>query len=137
MEFPDFTIEDLKRLPLRAMAAFSVRCARRVEHLAQLPEDHAGREQRRVAIDEALGLAEAVARGDSHPSAETVVQAIDQSRQVAGGAPHCASAVAAAAAAAHAAASVLALIVRAAEDQDMPVSARGPETREFLTSLES
>ena len=38
MELPDFTVEHLKALPLRAIVAFAARCARRVEPLAQLPE---------------------------------------------------------------------------------------------------
>ncbi len=49
MELPNFSIEDLKKLPLRAMIAFAARSARRVEHLAQLPEGHPGKEERRVA----------------------------------------------------------------------------------------
>src|SRR5262249_46016023 len=137
MELPDFAIEDLKKLPLRAMVAFAARCARRVEHLAQLPEDHAEREQRRVAVDDALSLAEAVARGDACPSVEAIVQAIDLSRRTAGGTPSCQSAVAAAAGAAHAAASSLAVMDRAVEDEHMPHSARNDEARKFLKSLES
>ena len=38
MQLPDFTVEHLKALPLRAIVAFAARCARRVEPLAQLPE---------------------------------------------------------------------------------------------------
>jgi hypothetical protein len=137
MELPSFSIEDLKQLPLRAMVAFAVRCARRVEHLAQLPEGDVRCEQRRAAIDEALRLAEAVARGDVCPSADTVVQAIAASRQAASVAPNCASAAAAAEQAAHAAASLLTLLERAEDDQDMPQSARNAGARKFLGDLES
>jgi hypothetical protein len=137
MELPDFRIADLKRLPLRAIVAFAARCARRVEHLAQLPEGHAGREQRRVAIENALGLAEAAARGDACPSFESIVQAINVSRQGSGGTRSCESAVVAAAGAAHAAASLLTVMERAVEDQDMPQSARNAGARKFLVSLES
>ena len=137
MELPNFTVEDLKKLPLRAMVAFAVRCARRVEHLAQLPEGEVGTEQRRIAVDEALRLAEAVARGDACPSVESIVQAIDASRQGADVAHRRESAVAAAAQAAHAAASVLSFLGRAVDDQDMPQSARNVEDRKFLGSLES
>jgi hypothetical protein len=137
MEFPDFTLENLKRLPLRAMVAFAVRCARRVEHLAQLPEGHPGQAERRVAVEAALRLAEAIARGDADLSAESVVQAIDASRQAAGAEPSCQSAAAAAAEAAHAAASVLSLIDRAVEDQNMPASEQNATARKFLGSLES
>jgi hypothetical protein len=135
MELPNFSIEDLKRLPLRAIIAFAARCARRVEHLAQLPEGHPGKEERRVAIDAALRLAEDVARGEASHAADSVVQAIDVSCRAASVAPNCASAAAAAARAAHAAASVLSVIDRVVEDQDMPQSARTAEAREFLGSL--
>src|SRR5262249_32634461 len=108
-----------------------------VEHIAQLPEGRAEREQRRVAIDEALRLAEAVARGDAFPSAEAVVRAIDQSRQAADVATSCASAAAAAAQAAQAGASVLTVLERAVDDQDMSHSARNAGARKFPGSLES
>jgi hypothetical protein len=137
MKFPDFSIEDLKQLPLRAMVAFAVRCARRVEPLAQLPESDGRSEPRRVAIAEALRLAEAAARGDACPSAEAVVQAIDASCQAADVAPHCASAAEAAAQAAHAAASLLTVMERAVEDQELPQSARNVAAQKFLGSLES
>jgi uncharacterized protein (UPF0147 family) len=136
MQLANFAIEDLKQLPLRAMVAFAARCARRVEHLAQLPEGHPGKEERRVAVDAALRLAEDVARGEACSAAESVVQAIDVSRRAACVAPSCESAVAAAAEAAHAAASVLSVLDRAVEDQDMPQSARTAEAHEFLGSLE-
>jgi hypothetical protein len=137
MQVPDFTIADLKRLPLRAMIAFAARCARRVEHVAQLPEGHVGREERRVAVDRALGLAEAVARGEACPAADSILQAIDASRQTAGTSPGCESAAVAAARAAHAATEVLAVMDRAVEDEDMPQSARNAGARKFLASLES
>jgi hypothetical protein len=137
MELPNFSIEDLKQLPLRAMIAFAARCARRVEHLAELPEGHPGKDERRVAIDAALRLAEDVARGETCSTAESVVQAIDVSRQAAGAARSCESAAAAAAEAAHAAASTLSVISRAAEDEGMPQSARNVGARKFLGSLES
>jgi hypothetical protein len=137
MTLPDFTIEHLKQLPLRAIVAFAARCARRVEDLAQLPQGHAARERRHTAVAEALRLAEAVARGDACKSAESIVQAIDASRQAAGATPRCESAAVAAAQAAHAAASALSVIERSVEDQEMPQSARNVEARRFLASLES
>jgi hypothetical protein len=135
MELPDFTLEHLKRLPLRAMVAFAARCARRVEDLAQLPEGHPGKEERRVAIDAALRLAESVARGDTCSSVESVVQAIDASRQATDVASSCESAAAAVAAAAHAAASVLSVMERSGEARDMPQSERTAEAQKFLGSL--
>jgi hypothetical protein len=137
MELPIFSIEDLKSLPLRAMVAFAVRCARRVEHLAQLPEGDVRREQRRLAIDEGLRMAEAVARGDSCPSVESIIPAIDASRHAAGAAARCASAMASARATVHAAASVLSVMDCAVGDQEMPLSARRVEARKFLRALES
>ena len=54
MQVPEFTVEHLKKLPLRAIVAFAARCARRVEQLAQLPEGHPQRESRRAAVEAAL-----------------------------------------------------------------------------------
>ena len=62
-----YTTEDLKKLPLRAIVAFAARCGRRVESLSQLPADHPQREARRVAIDNAIRLAEEIARGSACP----------------------------------------------------------------------
>src|SRR5262249_19230524 len=137
MQLPNFSIDDLKKLPLRAMLAFAVRCARRVEQRAQLPDGDARSEPRRIAIDAALRLAETAARDEPCPSAEPVVQAIDACRQDADVAPECASAAAAAAQAAHAAASLLTIMERAAEDRDMPHSGRTVAARKFLGALES
>ena len=72
-----YTTEDLKKLPLRAIVAFAARCARRVESLSQLPADHPQREARRVAIENAIRLAEEIARGSACASVEPVVQALD------------------------------------------------------------
>ena len=41
MRLANFTLDQLKVLPLRAIVAFAARCARRVEPLAQLPEGDA------------------------------------------------------------------------------------------------
>ena len=38
MRLANFTLDQLKVLPLRAFVAFAARCARRVEPLAQLPQ---------------------------------------------------------------------------------------------------
>jgi hypothetical protein len=104
MGLPDFTVEHLKKLPLRAIVAFAARCARRVEPIAQLPEGHPGREGRRAAVDAALRLAEGFSMGQACPAADSVVQAVDVSRGAAGVARSCESAAAAAAETAHAAA---------------------------------
>jgi len=39
MIVPNYTPEDLQKLPLRAIVALSARCARRVEHRALVPDD--------------------------------------------------------------------------------------------------
>ena len=104
MRLANFTLDQLKVLPLRAIVAFAARCARRVEPLAQLPEGDARRESRRTAVDAALRMAEAFARGSDAPLDESVVAAIDATRD-AGDESAGSSAVSAAAQAAHAAAS--------------------------------
>src|SRR5208337_5355370 len=40
MNIPEYSAQDLKKLPLRAIAALAARCARRVEHLTLLPDSH-------------------------------------------------------------------------------------------------
>ncbi len=107
MNIPNFAVEDLKKLPLRAIVAGAARCARRVEPLAQLPEGHPEREGRRAAVDAAIRMAEDFARGAEVHSAEAVVQAIDASRAVASGDPRRDHAVASAAEAAHATVSAM------------------------------
>src|SRR4051812_12483563 len=99
MKLAHFTVEQLKALPLRAIVAFAARCARRVHPLAQLPEGNPRREGRREAVEAALRMAEAFARGEEVPPDESVVAAIDASRD-AGGASAGAAAVDAAAQAA-------------------------------------
>ena len=84
--------------------AFAARSARRVEPLAQLPEGNPQRESRREAVEAALRMAESFARGMDEPPDESVVAAIDASRDV-GGELACAAAASAIAQAAHAAAS--------------------------------
>jgi hypothetical protein len=103
MKLVSFTLDHLKALPLRAIVAFAARCARRVEPLAQLPEGDPQRESRRQAIEAALRLADSFARGTDEPPDESVVAAIDASREA--GAEPSAAAASAIAQAAHAAAS--------------------------------
>src|SRR5262245_35298311 len=105
MELPDFTVENLKRLPLRAITAFAARCARRVEHLAQLPEGDSENERCRAAIQAALQFAEECAAGSVKALDPTVIEAIDHVRGKSGESPSSRSAIAAITGAAHAAAS--------------------------------
>ena len=85
MRLANFTLDQLKVLPLRAIVAFAARCARRVEPLALLPEGDPRRESRREAVEAALRMAEAFARGTDAPPDESVVAAIDASQSDEGG----------------------------------------------------
>jgi hypothetical protein len=73
MKLANFTAEQLKALPVRAIVALAARCARRVEHLSQLPEENPQREKRREAIEADLRMADSFARGPgalSHTTAD-------------------------------------------------------------------
>jgi hypothetical protein len=104
MKLANFTLDQLKVLPLRAIVAFASRCARRVEPLALLPEGDPKRENRRAAVDAALRMAEEFARGTDAAPDESVIALIDATRDEAGESAG-SNAVSAAAQAAHAAAS--------------------------------
>ena len=80
MIVPNYTPEDLKRLPLRAIVALAVRCARRVERLALLPDDHPAKDRSREAIANALQLAEDVAKGTPCASCESVIREVEACR---------------------------------------------------------
>ena len=79
------TLEDLKKLPLRAVVAPSARCARRVEHLALLPEGDSPTERCRAAVANAIRLAEEFAGGLPCRSAEAVVRESVECRAFAAG----------------------------------------------------
>jgi hypothetical protein len=135
MQLPDFTVEQLKALPLRAIVAFAARCARRVEPLAQLPEGHPQRESRRGAVEAALRMAEAFAKGADGPPDGSAVEAADASRGVAGGPAGCADAATAAAEAAHAAAAAWQLTSPGETDRSAPGELKTAEARKFLGGL--
>jgi hypothetical protein len=103
----NYTPEDLKKLPLRAIVALSARCARRVEHMALLPDDHPENERCRAAVGAALRVAEDFARGRPCPSPESVVREIEACRAIGEGAFVHDMAMAAVIRAAHAAATAL------------------------------
>jgi hypothetical protein len=79
----NYTPEDLKKLPLRAIVALAARCARRVEHLVRLPDTHPVRDRCRVATANAIRLAEDFASGSPCSPAETVVREIEECRALA------------------------------------------------------
>jgi len=130
-----YTSEDLKKLPLRAVVAFAARCARRVESIAQFPADHPQREVRRVAIENAIRLAEEVARGSACTSSDPVVRALDATRAISGDEIGCECAAAAAAAAARTAATVWLVVNPTESDRDADRWTRTPEARSFRARL--
>src|SRR5262249_55728966 len=103
----NYSPEELKKLPLRAIVALSARCARRVERLALLPDDHEENERCRAAVGDALRVAEDFARGLPCPSLESVVREIEAIRAIGEGAFVHDMAMAAVIRAAHAAATAL------------------------------
>ncbi len=118
MIIPRFTPDDLKKLPLRAIVALALRTARRVEHLALLPDDHPQKEQCRSAVANAIGLAEDFAKGLPCMAPEAAVREIEACRTAADGDYERASAMGAVVMAAHAAATAMhALALRAEPDQ--------------------
>jgi hypothetical protein len=79
----NYTPEDLKKLPLRAIVALAARCARRVEHLALLPDDHPETERCQAAVANAILLADDFAKGLPCLSLESVVREVEACRTVA------------------------------------------------------
>jgi hypothetical protein len=81
----NYTAEDLKKLPLRAIVALAVRCARRAEHLARLPDGHPENERCRTVASSAIRMAEDFARGLPCVSLESAVQEVESAREIAKG----------------------------------------------------
>jgi hypothetical protein len=79
----NYTPDDLKKLPLRAIVALGARCARRVQHLAVPPHDHPDAPRLQAAVSDAIHLTEDVANGVPRSSAESVVKEVDSCRAVA------------------------------------------------------
>src|SRR3954447_8415321 len=80
MIIPDWTTEDLKKLPLRAIVALAARCSRRVEQLVTLPDEHPDHERCSSAVRNALKTAEDFARDSPQESREIVIPAIEDCR---------------------------------------------------------
>jgi hypothetical protein len=81
----NYTPEDLKKLPLRAIVALAARCARRVEPLALLADQHPEKERCRTAVASAIRLAEDVANGLPCPSLESVIRQVESCRSLTDG----------------------------------------------------
>jgi hypothetical protein len=135
MQVPDFTIEHLKKLPLRAIVAFAARCARRVEHLAQLPERNPQRESRRAAVEAALCVAEAYATGSDDPPDESALAAIEAARGASDSPAGSEDATVAAAEAANAAESAWRLTGYREAGRDKALEPKTAEARKFLGGL--
>ena len=125
----------MKKLPLRAIVAFAARCARRVEPIALFPAGHSQQEARRLAIDNAIRLAEEIARGSASASTEPVLQALEATRAISGAGVGCECAVAAAAAAARTAATVWLVLNPGEGDRDADRWTNTPEARSYLSHL--
>jgi hypothetical protein len=121
-----YTSEDMKKLPLRAIVAFGVRCARRVESLALPPDGHPEAERGRAAVAGALALAEDFARGLPCPTADAAVRAIEACGELAEGDLTRENAYAAVVRAAHAAATALHGIAMSDEPVQRRLVSGGP-----------
>lgn len=124
-----YTTDDLKTLPMRAIVALSARCARRVEHLAALPEGHPEAARVNAAVSEGLRLAEDFARGLPCPGADPAVEAVEAGRSATSGEIGRENAYAAIVRAVHAAATA----ARSLAERDEPGERRimgghGPQT---------
>ena len=135
MQVPDFTVEHLKKLPLRAIVAFAARCARRVEQLAQLPEGHPQRESRRAAVEAALCVAEAYATGSNEPPDESALAAVEAARGAADSPAGSEDATVAATEAANAAAAAWRLTYPRDSGRNEPFELKTAEARKFLGGL--
>ena len=85
MTITNYTPENLKKLPLRAIVALTVRCARQVEPLALLPGDHPETQRCRAAVANAIRLAEDFAKGLPSSSSASVLQEVEACRAAAEG----------------------------------------------------
>jgi hypothetical protein len=136
MQLPDFTVEHLQQLPLRAIVAFASRSARRVEHLAHRPEGDPEREGRQVAIEAALRTAEDFAAGANVPPDDSAVAAIDAIRMAKWDTPSSQSAVASVAEAVHAAASAWHALESRKLEGYRPLGGTTPDARHLVGAIE-
>jgi hypothetical protein len=122
----NYTADDLKKLPLRAIVAFATRCARRVERQALPPDDHPEKGKWASAIAEALRAAEDFARGRPDPPIESAVRAVEAGQAAVQGDITRENAYAAVVRAAHAAACAVHVIAVRQEPKDKRLVSGGP-----------
>ncbi len=122
----NYSADDLKKLPLRAIVAFAARCARRVERPALPPDDHPDRERIASAIAEALRVAEDFARGRPCPTIEAAVRAVEAGQAAAQGDLTGENAYAAVVRTAHAAACAIHAIAVREEPEEKRLVSGGP-----------
>lgn len=132
MEMPDFAVEHLKRLPLRAIVAFAARCGRRVQHLAPGRQGDPGQ----GAIEAALGMAEDFARGAEAAPDASVLEAVDAAEAASGGSFGNRKAVAAAARVAHAATAARGALKALELEEYKPPEGRTEDARNYFRALE-
>ena len=126
MSQTDYTADDLKKLPLRAIVAFAVRCARRVEHLALPPAGHPEKDRWTSAIAAVLDAAGDFARGVPDAALESAVLEIEAGRGAAQGEIVRENAYAAVVRAAHAAATAAHSLAERAEPVERRLVSGGP-----------
>jgi hypothetical protein len=130
-----YTAEDLKKLPLRAIVAFAARCARRVESISQSSVSNPQQEDRRMAIDNAIRLAEEISRGSDPLSSAAVDQALAATRALTSDSVKGECATAAAAAAARTAATVWLVLNQGESSRDTERWTNTPEARNYISHL--
>ena len=135
MELPDFTVEHLKKLPLRAIVAFAARCAEGSSPSPNSPratrrERASGRRRRRPPDGRRVSRGARPAPPPSRWSRRST-----RAGRAAGAARAARSAAAAVAEAAHAAASAWHLIGSQEAEKDEPREERTAEARKFLGAL--
>jgi hypothetical protein len=73
-------LKHLKMLPLRALAVFAARCARRIQPRAVPSDDQGNSEECRPAVSGAIQVAEDFAQGMVCPVCESVIRPIETIR---------------------------------------------------------
>jgi hypothetical protein len=132
----NYTPEDLKKLPLRAIVALAARFARRVETKAGLPDGHPLKERCQTAVAKAIGLSEDFAKGSLCSSFESVIREVEACRSLAAGDFACDCALGASVLAARSAASAIhSLDLRCEPEEPHPFGDAKPNPFPHLADL--